>query len=82
MFPKLLATAALLGATLLIGCGTSTPGPAGSKHQTMTGASESGYPGGAPKDAESPALASSTEQYHSNPTPKVPEEKAAKPMAK
>ena len=39
----------------------------------MTGVSESGYPGGAPKDAESPALASSSEQANSHAgAPKVP----------
>ena len=46
-------------------CGTSSPGPAGSKHQTATGVSETGYPGGQPKDAQSPALSSSTEQQYS-----------------
>jgi hypothetical protein len=72
MFSKTIAIFALLTAGFLAGCGTSSSGPAGSKHQTMTGVSESGYPGGQPKDAESPALASSTEQDHSNPGPKVP----------
>lgn len=64
---------AILAAGMLAGCGTSTTGPdGGSKAQTMTGVSESGYPGGQPKDAESPALASSTEQDNSHPGPKVP----------
>jgi len=56
---------AAVSAILLVGCGTSTPGPDGSKHQTMTGSSADGYPGGQPKDAESPALSSSTEQQYS-----------------
>jgi hypothetical protein len=73
MFRTTLGTAALIAAGFLVGCGTSTPGPFGSKHQTMTGVSESGYPGGKPVDAESPALASSSEQANSNPRPKVPE---------
>ena len=34
-------------------------------HQAMTGVSPSGYPAGQPLDAESPALASSSEQKHS-----------------
>ena len=56
-----------------MGCGTSTTGPGGgSKAQTMSGVSPSGYPGGQPKDAESPALASSSEQANSVPGPKVP----------
>jgi hypothetical protein len=64
---------AILAAGMLMGCGTSTTGPdGGSKAQTMTGVSESGYPGGQPKDAESPALASSSEQANSHPGPKVP----------
>jgi hypothetical protein len=53
------------------------------KHQTRTCVSESGYPGGQPKDPESPALASASEQEHSNPGPKVPVNEAArKPVAK
>jgi hypothetical protein len=40
----------------------------------MSGVAPSGYPGGQPKDAESPALASSSEQAHSTPGPKVPVE--------
>jgi hypothetical protein len=75
--------AGMIAAGLLAGCGTSSPGPTGSKHQTMTGVSESGYPGGQPKDPESPALASASEQEHSNPGPKVPVNEAArKPVAK
>ncbi|HTA42360.1 MAG TPA: hypothetical protein VK789_07935 [Bryobacteraceae bacterium] len=60
-----IAAAALIAAGLLIGCGTSTTGPeGGSWKQTSTGTSASGYPGGQPKDAGSPALASSTEQEY------------------
>jgi hypothetical protein len=82
MFPKMIALAPVVAAGLLVGCGTSTTGPDGSKHQTMTGVSPSGYPAGQPKDAESPALASSSEQENSNPGPKVPVEEPAKPVAK
>jgi len=70
MFPKALAITAFAAAAFLAGCGTST---AGSRHNTMNGVSESGYPGSQAKDSGSPALASSTEQAHSNPIPKVPE---------
>lgn len=67
--------ATILAAGILAGCGTSTTGPnGGSKEQTMTGVSSTGYPGGQPKDAESPALASSSEQKYSTPGPKVPVE--------
>ena len=70
--PVALASA-VLAAGLLTGCGTSSSGLTGSKHQTMTGVSETGYPGGNAKDAESPALASSSEQAHSDAgKPKVP----------
>ena len=66
MIRKTIAAAALIAAGLLMGCGTSTTGPdGGSKAQTATGVSESGYPAGQPKDAGSPALASSTEQQYS-----------------
>jgi hypothetical protein len=82
MFPKMIALAAVVAAGLLAGCGTSTTGPDGSKHETMTGVSPSGYPAGQPKDAESPALASSSEQENSTPGPKVPVEEPAKPVAK
>ena len=83
MFSKTLVLAAIGGAVLLTGCGTSTTGPTGgSKAQTSTGVSVSGYPAGQPRDAESPALASTSEQEHSNPTPKVPIEAAEKPAAK
>jgi hypothetical protein len=54
----------LLIAGFLTSCGTSTMGPDGSKHQTQSGVAETGYPGGQPKDAESPALSSSTEQNY------------------
>jgi hypothetical protein len=71
MFRLILATATILTALSLISCGTSSHD---SKMQTRTGVMPStGYPGGQPKDAESPALASSTETAHSNPIPKVPE---------
>jgi hypothetical protein len=88
MFWKMISTTAcavgLITAGLLTGCGTSSPGMTGSKHQTMTGVSESGYPAGAPKDAESPALSSSSEQLNSHAgAPKVPvDEAAGKPAAK
>jgi major membrane immunogen (membrane-anchored lipoprotein) len=59
----------LLTAGLLVGCGTSSGGPDGSMHQTATGVSETGYPGGQPVDAESPALGTSTEQAHSQAAP-------------
>ncbi len=66
MVRKTIAAAALIAAGLLIGCGTSTTSPGGgSKEQTETGVSPSGYPTGEPKDAGSPALASSTEQEYS-----------------
>lgn len=70
MFRATLTTVALLTAGLLTSCGTSSPD---SREQTRTGVTPSGYPGGQPKDAQSPALSSSTEQAHSNPIPKVPE---------
>jgi hypothetical protein len=73
MFSKATITLVVFTAALLTGCGTSTRGPNGSKHQTNTGVSETGYPGGQPKDAGSPALASSSEKDHSDPgKPKVP----------
>ena len=70
MFRALFVSAVLMAATFSTSCGTSS---AASKEQTRTGVTETGYPGGQPKDAESPALASSSEQAHSNPIPKVPE---------
>ena len=70
MFRPTLAIAALAAATLLTSCGTSS---ADSREQTRTGVTPGGYPGGKAKDAQSPALASSTETAHSNPIPKVPE---------
>jgi hypothetical protein len=82
--PKVALAGGIVATVLLTGCGTSTSGPTGSKHQTMTGVSETGYPGGWPKDPESPALASSTEQIYSDAgKPKVPkEDKVEKPVAK
>jgi curli biogenesis system outer membrane secretion channel CsgG len=66
MIRKTIAAAAFLAAGLLMGCGTSTTGPdGGSKAQTATGVTPSGYPAGEAKDAGSPALASSTEQQYS-----------------
>jgi len=82
MYHKRIAFAALAAAVLLAGCGTSSRGPEGSYAQTRSGKSSSGYPAGQPKDPESPALSSSTEQANSNPTPKVPEEKTEKPSDK
>jgi hypothetical protein len=64
MLQKMGVVAVLLTAGFMMGCGTSTLGPDGSKHQTRTGVSETGYPGGQPPDAESPALGSSTEQKY------------------
>jgi hypothetical protein len=69
MIEKMLITirvAALVAAALLIGCGVSSTEPGGgSKAQASTGVSSSGYPAGEPKDAGSPALASSTESQYS-----------------
>jgi hypothetical protein len=66
MVRKIIAAAALMAAIFLIGCGTSTDGPnGGSWQQTKTGVSTEGYPAGQPKDAGSPALASSTESQYS-----------------
>jgi hypothetical protein len=79
MFSKTTALAAVVAAGLLTGCGTSTPGPDGSKDETMTGVSPSGYPAGKPTDPDSPALGSSSEQEHSTPGPKVPPEKLKVP---
>lgn len=63
---NLTLAAALLMAGILAGCGTSTFDPdGGSRSQTMTGVSGSGYPGGQPTYAGSPALGSSTEQEYS-----------------
>ncbi|MDP9054387.1 MAG: hypothetical protein M3N93_08825 [Acidobacteriota bacterium] len=62
MFRTLICIATLSGATVLIGCGTSTPD---SRAEVATGVSPSGYPKGSPKDSGSPALASSTESQYS-----------------
>jgi hypothetical protein len=63
---NLILAATLLMAGILAGCSTSTFGPdGGSRSQTMTGVSMSGYPGGQPTYAGSPALASSSEQEYS-----------------
>jgi len=61
-----LGIAALLAAGFCIGCGVASTGPeGGSKGQASTGVSSSGYPAGEPKDAGSPALASSSEAKYS-----------------
>jgi hypothetical protein len=80
MIQKVIATAALAAVGLLTGCGVSTTGPdGGSKQQTMTGATPSGYPAGAPKDAGSPALASSSEaQYSREQQREIPKTKETK----
>jgi len=66
MTRNLTLAASLLMAGILAGCGTSTFGPeGGSRSQTMTGVSMSGYPGGQPAYAGSPALASSSEAEYS-----------------
>jgi hypothetical protein len=69
MKDKMLITirvAAVLTAVCLVGCGVSSTEPGGgSKGQALTGVSSSGYPAGEPKDAGSPALASSTESQYS-----------------
>ena len=66
MFRTTIGVAALLTAGFSFGCGTSSTAPdGGSKHQAETGVSSSGYPAGDPKDAGSPALASSTESHYS-----------------
>jgi hypothetical protein len=62
MLQKLGIVALLLTAGFSMSCGTAS---AGSKRQSQTGVSESGYPGGQPTDKESPALGSSTEQKYS-----------------
>jgi hypothetical protein len=73
MLQKMGVVAVVLTAGFLIGCGMSTMGPDGSKHQTQTGVSETGYPGGQPVDAESPALATSTEQKYARAEPSADE---------
>ena len=81
----------LLTAGFLVGCGISSLGPDGSRHQTATGVSETGYPGGKPADAGSPALSTSTEQKYASPeviakdsseTVGVAEKPAEKPRSK
>jgi len=73
MFFKVTIAAALFSAVLLTGCSTSSGGMNGSRHQTQTGVSETGYPGGQPTDKTSPALGSSSEQKNSDSgKPKVP----------
>jgi hypothetical protein len=66
MFRTTIGVTALLAAFFLVGCGTSSTEPeGGSLRQADTGVSSSGYPAGEPKDAGSPALASSTESHYS-----------------
>lgn len=66
MFRTTIGVAALLTAGLCIGCGVASTGPdGGSKGQSSTGVSSNGYPAGEPKDAGSPALASSSEAQYS-----------------
>jgi hypothetical protein len=80
MLRTITGIAALLAAGFLVGCGTSSDG---SKEQASTGVSSSGYPGGQPKDAGSPALASSTEsQYSREQAEKAEGSKAAEPAKK
>ena len=57
----------LLTAGFSMGCSISTLGPDGSRHQTRTGVSETGYPGGQPVDPQSPALSTSTETKYAKP---------------
>ena len=62
----LIGIAALLTAAFCAGCGVASTSPeGGSKRQADTGVSSSGYPAGEPKDAGSPALASSSEAKYS-----------------
>ncbi len=65
MLQKFGLVALLLSAGFSMSCGTASRGPDGSLHQTQTGVSETGYPGGKPTDAESPAMGSSSEQKFS-----------------
>jgi hypothetical protein len=66
MFRTAIGIAALLTAAFCVGCGVASTGPeGGSKHQALNGISASGYPGGQPKDAGSPALSSSSEATYS-----------------
>lgn len=66
MFVKMMGVAALLTAGMCIGCGVASTGPdGGSKGQASTGVSSNGYPAEQPKDAGSPALASSSEAQYS-----------------
>ena len=74
----------ILSAGFLAGCGMSSPGPEGSRHQTQNGVSETGYPGGQPVDAESPALSASTEQKYARAEPSADEPvgEVTKPIGK
>jgi hypothetical protein len=59
---KIAGAAVLITVCFLTGCGTASED---SLRQSSTGVSTSGYPAGQPKDAGSPALASSTESKYS-----------------
>lgn len=63
-------------AGLLAGCGTSSEG---SKYQAENGVSPNGYPAEEPKDAGSPALASSTESQYSREQPAPADSKIVPP---
>ncbi len=66
MFRTTMGIAALLTAAFCTGCGVASTDPdGGSKQQSETGVSSSGYPAGEAKDAGSPALASSSESKYS-----------------
>jgi hypothetical protein len=73
MLQKMGLIAILFSAGFLAGCGISSLGPDGSRHQTATGVSETGYPGGQPVDSESPALSSSSEQKYARAEPSAEE---------
>jgi len=66
MFRTVIGIAALLTAAMCVACGVASTDPeGGSKQHDVTGVSASGYPAGEPKDAGSPALASSSEAKYS-----------------
>jgi hypothetical protein len=66
MFLRIVFATTMLAAGISVGCGVSSTEPnGGSKAQSSTGVSSSGYPAGDPQDAGSPALASSTESKYS-----------------
>jgi len=66
MFRTTIGIAAILTAAFCAGCGVASTDPdGGSKQQSETGISPSGYPAGEAMDAGSPALASSSESKYS-----------------